>query len=214
MSPKKLNQEELFYQISKYNLEYRKAIRELSNKDDIDSILSPLVTLSMQYLENSLKAILQDYFDVMDSADDLKIVTHDCRDLLEKVREKYKKYLKIDAVNNQFIRITEYLDYIESIYGKKTLINARYPIDYKSLEINRKNFEVNQEEFKCRTIVLEYSIRQLIDFYGLENIYQGIMASKNPKVQMQDFMNYCDREFKKSEGTIKKWLIKEIDSSN
>ena len=68
------NEQEMYYkEIANYNLEYKKAIKKLLELDNVNEVLSPLTALIMQYIENHLKAILQDYFQIEKSAHDLKI---------------------------------------------------------------------------------------------------------------------------------------------
>ena len=54
-------QKALYKEIEKYNSEYKKAIKKLMELDNINEVLSPVTALIMQYIENHLKAILQDF---------------------------------------------------------------------------------------------------------------------------------------------------------
>lgn len=207
-------QEKLYKEVLHYNSEYKKAIKKLIELDDINEILSPLTTLIMQYIENHLKAILQDYFEIEKTAHDLKIDNHKIRDLIESVKEKYKKYLVINSVNNQFLRLEECINYMEGIYGENTMLNARYPIDKFVLKVNRKEHTVISEEYKLMFTILRLAIESLIGFYELEKTYQKIVNTSRPKELLQDFINYCDKEYDNPTNIIKVGLIKEIDKNN
>lgn len=119
----KNSKEELYKEVIEYNFEYKKAIKKLLEIENINEVLSPLTALIMQYIENNLKAILQDFFEIEETAHDLKIDNHNCKKLIIKIKEKYNQYLYIDGLNNQFIRIEECINYLEGIYGENTMIN-------------------------------------------------------------------------------------------
>lgn len=119
----KNSKEELYKEVIEYNFEYKKAIKKLLEIENINEVLSPLTALIMQYIENNLKAILQDFFEIEETAHDLKIDNHNCKKLIIKIKEKYNQYLYIDGLNNQFIRIEECINYLEEIYGENTMIN-------------------------------------------------------------------------------------------
>lgn len=167
-----MDYQELYEEINLYNMEYKTAIKKMMEMDDINDVLSPVTALIMQYIENYLKAIIQDCFEIKLSADDLHIVSHSCRELLNVVKEKYEKYSEIDFVNNQFARIEECINYLEGIFGENTLINARYPIDRKTLTINRQLHTIVSDEYKMMYTVLRYAIEHLLGFYEIEKIYQ------------------------------------------
>lgn len=207
-------QKKLFKEVLIYNKEYKKAIKKLLEIEDVNEVLSPLTALIMQYIENHLKAILQDFFEIEETAHDLKIDNHKCKKLIIKTREKYNSYLGIDLVNNQFIRIEECINYLEAIYGENTMINARYPLDSKTLTINRKEHTVISEEYKLMFLILRYAIENLIDFYELEKTYQKIVKTSNPKEQLQDFINFCNKEYSNPKNSIKIDIIKKIDKCN
>ena len=208
------SKEELYKEVSDYNSEYKKAIKKLLEIKNINEVLSPLTALIMQYIENHLKAILQDYFQIEKSAYDLKIANHRTRELVNSVKEKYKKYLTIDSVNNQFLRIEECISYMEGIYGEDTMISARYPIDKYVLKVNRKEHTVISEEYKLMFLTLRYAIENLIQFYQLEKTYQKIEKTSNPKDQLQDFINFCNKEYSNPKNIIKIDIIKKIDKCN
>ena len=207
-------QEENYNEIRNYNIEYKNAIKKLIEIDDINDVLSPLTALIMQYIENHLKAILQDFFEVEKTARDLKIDHHKCKKLLNSVKEKYNKYLGINIVNNQFLRIEECINYLEGIYGENTMINARYPLDSKTLTVNRKEHTVFSEEYKLMFTILRYAIENLIQFYELEKTYQKVINTSKPKEQLQDYINFCNREYNKPKNIIKINIIQEIDKCN
>ena len=207
-------QEENYNEIRNYNIEYKNAIKKLIEIDDINDVLSPLTALIMQYIENHLKAILQDLFEVEKTARDLKIDHHKCKKLLNSVKEKYNKYLGINIVNNQFLRIEECINYLEGIYGENTMINARYPLDSKTLTVNRKEHTVFSEEYKLMFTILRYAIENLIQFYELEKTYQKVINTSKPKEQLQDYINFCNREYNKPKNIIKINIIQEIDKCN
>ena len=208
------SKEELYKEVSDYNSEYKKAIKKLLEIENINEVLSPLTALIMQYIENHLKAILQDYFQIEKSAYDLKIANHRTRELVNSVKEKYKKYLTIDSVNNQFLRIEECISYMEGIYGEDTMISARYPIDKYVLKVNRKEHTVISEEYKLMFLTLRYAIENLIQFHQLEKTYQKIEKTSNPKDQLQDFINFCNKEYSNPKNIIKIDIIKKIDKCN
>ena len=208
------SKEELYKEVSDYNSEYKKAIKKLLEIKNINEVLSPLTALIMQYIENHLKAILQDYFQIEKSAYDLKIANHRTRELVNSVKEKYKKYLTIDSVNNQFLRIEECISYMEGIYGEDTMISARYPIDKYVLKVNRKEHTVISEEYKLMFLTLRYAIENLIQFYQLEKTYQKIVKISNPKEQLQDFINFCNKEYSNPKNIIKIDIIRKIDKCN
>lgn len=197
-----------------YNLEYKKAIKKLLEMEDVNEVLSPVTALIMQYLENYLKAILQDCFEIKQSAKDLHIIGHGCRDWLNNVKVKYEKYLSMNFVSNQFTKIEQCLDYLEGIYGEKTLINARYPIDREILTINRKTHTIISDEYKLMYIFLRSAVEHLLEFYELEKIYQTIVKTKLPKEELHKFIDYCDKEYETPKKEIKKCIIKEIDKCN
>ena len=208
------SKEELFKEVSNYNFEYKKAIKELMKIENINEVLSPLTALIMQYIENHLKAILQDYFQIEKSANDLNIANHRTKELVNSVREKYKKYLTIDSVNNQFLRIEECINYMEGIYGENTMISARYPIDKKVLKVNRKEHTVISEEYKLMFLMLRYAIENLVQFYQLEKTYQKIINAYNPKEQLDSFIEFCNKEYNETQKIVKIGIIKEIDKCN
>lgn len=207
-------QEKFYNEIRNYNIEYKKAIKILVELDDINDVLSPLTALIMQYIENNLKAILQDFFEIEKTAHDLNIDNHKCKELLNRVKEKYHKYLGIDVVNNQFSRIEECINYLEGIYGENTMISARYPLDSKTLTINRKEHTVFSEEYKLMFTILRYAIENLIQFYELEKTYQKLINTSKPKEQLQDFIAFCNKEYNEPKNIIKISIIKEIDKCN
>ena len=207
-------QEENYNEIRNYNIEYKNAIKKLMEIDDINDVLSPLTALIMQYVENHLKAILQDFFEVEKTARDLKIDHHKCKKLLNCVKEKYNKYLDVNVVNNQFSRIEECINYLEAIYGENTMISARYPLDSKTLTINRKEHTVFSEEYKLMFTILRYAIENLIQFYELEKTYQKLINRSKPKEQLQDFIAFCNKEYNEPKNIIKISIIQEIDKLN
>ena len=211
MNNKKLK---LYKEVLDYNQEYKKAIKELMKLDDVNKVLSPLTALIMQYIENHLKAILQDFFEIEKTAHDLNIDNHKCKDLLNRAKEKYRKYLGIDFVNNQFSRIEECINYLEGIYGENTMINARYPLDSRTLTVNRKEHTVLSKEFKLMFLMLRYAMESLIQFYKLEKIYQKIANTSRPQKQLNDFLEFCNKEYNEPQKNIKVGIIKEIDKCN
>lgn len=210
----KNNKEELYKEVSDYNSEYKKAIKELMKIENVNEVLSPLTAIIMQYIENHLKAILQDYFQIEKTAHDLKIDNHKTRKLLEEVKEKYKRYLTINSVNNQFLTIEECINYMDGIYGENTMISARYPINNKVLKVNRKEHTIVSEEYKLMFLMLRYAIESLIQFYELEKTYQKIINSSKPKEQLQDFIEFCNKEFDHPKNIVKIGIINEIDKCN
>lgn len=206
--------EENYNEIRNYNIEYKNAIKKLMEIDDINDVLSPLTALIMQYVENHLKAILQDFFELEKTACDLKIDHHKCKKLLNCVKEKYNKYLDVNVVNNQFSRIEECINYLEGIYGENTMISARYPLDSKTLTINRKEHTVFSEEYKLMFTILRYAIENLIQFYELEKTYQKLINTSKPKEQLQDFIAFCNKEYNEPKNIIKISIIQEIDKCN
>lgn len=210
----KSSKEELYKEVSAYNSEYKKAIKKLLEIENINDVISPLTALIMQYIENHLKAILQDYFQIEKSAYDLKIANHRTKGLVKGVKEKYKKYLTINSVNNQFLRIEECINYMEGIYGEDTMISARYPIDKYVLKVNRKEHTVISEEYKLMFLILRYAIENLIQFYQLEKTYQKIINISKPKKMLQDFIEFCNKEYNYPKNIIKIGVIKEIDKCN
>lgn len=210
----KNSKEELYKEVIEYNFEYKKAIKKLLEIENINEVLSPLTALIMQYIENHLKAILQDFFEIEETAHNLKIDNHNCKKLIISIKEKYNKYLGIDGVNNQFIRIEECINYLEGIYGENTMINARYPLDSKILTINRKEHTVISEEYKMMFTILRYAIENLIEFYELEKTYQKIVKTSSSKEQLQDFIDFCNKEYSNPKNIIKIDIIKKIDKCN
>jgi len=208
------SKEELYKEASDYNSEYKKAIKELMKIENVNEVLSPLTALIMQYIENHLKAILQDYFQIEKSAHDLEIDNHKTRKLLESIKEKYKRYLTINSVNNQFCTIEECINYMEGIYGEDTMISARYPINNKVLKVNRKEHTIISEEYKLMFLMLRYATETLIQFYELEKTYQKIVNTSKPKEQLQDFIEFCNKEFDYPKNIVKIGIIKEIDKCN
>lgn len=207
-------QKALYKEIEKYNSEYKKAIKKLMELDNINEVLSPVTALIMQYIENHLKAILQDFFEIEETAHTLKIDNHKSLELVQGVRNKYTKYLNINSVNNQLLRIEECINYLEGIYGDNTMINARYPIDKYVLKINRKQHTIISEQYKLMFTILRLAIENLIDFYELEKTYQKIIKTSNAKEQLQDFIEFCNKEYNKPQSIIKIATIKEIDKCN
>lgn len=206
--------EELYKEVIQYNSEYKKAIKKLLEIENINEVLSPITALIMQYIENHLKAILQDFFEIEKTAHNLKIDNHNCKELIINIKEKYNKYLGIDGVNNQFIRIEECINYLEGIYGENTMINARYPLDSRILTINRKEHTVISEEYKMMFTILRYAIENLIEFYELEKTYQKMVKTSSPKEQLQDFIDFCNKEYSNPKNIIKIDIIKKIDKCN
>ena len=210
----KNSEEELYKEVSDYNSEYKKAIKELMKIENVNEVLSPLTALIMQYIENHLKAILQDYFQIEKSAHDLKIDNHKTKELVNSVREKYRKYLTIDLVNNQLLTIEECINYMEGIYGENTMISARYPINNKILKVNRKEHTIISEEYKLMFLMLRYAMENLIQFYELEKTYQKIVNSSKPKEQLQDFIEFSNKEYEYPKNIVNIGIINEIDKCN
>ena len=206
--------EELYKEVLKYNSEYKKAIKKLLEIENVNEVLSPLTALIMQYIENHLKAILQDFFEIEETAHTLKIDNHKSLELVQGVRRKYIKYLNINSVNNQLLRIEECINYLEGIYGDNTMINARYPIDKYVLRINRKQHTIISEQYKLMFTILRLAIENLIDFYGLEKTYQKIIKTSKAKEQLQDFIEFCNKEYKNPKNNIKIDFITKIDKCN
>jgi hypothetical protein len=207
-------QKELYKEVEKYNSEYKTAIKKLIEIENVNEILSPLTALIMQYIENELKAILQDYFEIKNTAKELNIDNHKCKDLLNKVKEKYKKYLTMDLINNQFTRIDECIDYLEAIYGENILINSRYPLNAKTLTISREGEKVISDEYKLMFTVLRYAIEHLVNFYQVEKVYQSIVQKNDARKQLNDFMDFLKKDDSIKFNTENVWLIKEIDKYN
>ncbi len=117
-------------------------------------------------------------------------------------------------MNNQFVRIEECINYLEGIYGENTMINARYPLDSRILTINRKEHTVISEEYKMMFTILRYAIENLIEFHELEKTYQKIVKTSSPKEQLQDFIDFCNKEYSNPKNIIKIDIIKKIDKCN
>lgn len=113
-------------------------------------------------------------------------------------------------MNNQFIRIEECINYLEGIYGVNTMINARYPLDSRILTINRKEHTVISEEYKMMFTILRYAIENLIEFYELEKTYQKMVKTSSPKEQLQDFIDFCNKEYSNPKNIIKIDIIKKL----
>lgn len=210
----KEEQEKLYNQVLKYKSEYKNAIKILVETNDINEVLSPLTTLIMQHIENELKAIVQDYFEIKETAEELHMKNHECQKILKRVEKKYSKYLGIDFVNNQFLIIKECLKYLKGIYGKDTMINARYPIDSRVLTINKKTNSIDSEEYKYMFTKLQYALKSLENFYELEKVYKKIEKTANPVEQLNDFIDYCNIKYENSIAMINEYIIKEIDKHN
>ena len=63
-------------------------------------------------------------------------------------------------------------------------------------------------------LTLRYAIENLIQFYQLEKTYQKIEKTSNPKDQLQDFINFCNKEYSNPKNIIKIDIIKKIDKCN
>lgn len=94
------------------------------------------------------------------------------------------------------------------------MINARYPLDSRILTINRKEHTVISEEYKMMFTILRYAIENLIEFYELEKMYQKIVKTSSPKEQLQDFIDFCNKEYSNPKNIIKIDIIKKIDKCN
>lgn len=208
------NKKKLYKEVSSYNIEYKKAIKKLIEFDDVNEILSPLTALIMQYIENHLKAILQDFLDIEKTAHELDIDNHKCKNLINSIKKKYNKYLNINVLNNQLIRLEECINYLEGIYGENTMINARYPLASRTLTVNRKEHSVISGEYKLMYTILRYATENLIQFYELEKTYQEIIGTSKPKEKLQDFIEFCDKEYSDPKNIIIISIIKDIDKYN
>ena len=204
-------QKELHDEVQRYNEEYSYAIDILMENNNINKILSPISTLIIQYIENIFKAILQDFYEIEKTAKQLNIDNHDLKGLLSKIKDKYKKYTKLQYMNNCFDNLDMILAYYMSIFDDNLLINARYPLNSKKLIKSKLKDEVDEEEYKVYYYKLKYEINKLINFYQVEKIYQKILPLKNSKEKLVEFMNYIE--------TIQKFplyvsVIKDIDQLN
>ena len=204
-------QKELHDEVQRYNEEYSCAIDILMENNNINKILSPISTLIIQYIENIFKAILQDFYEIEKTAKQLNIDNHDLKGLLSKIKDKYKKYTKLQYMNNCFDNLDMILAYYMSIFDDNLLINARYPLNSKKLIKSKLKDEVDEEEYKVYYYKLKYEINKLINFYQVEKIYQKILPLKNSKEKLVEFMNYIE--------TIQKFplyvsVIKDIDQLN
>lgn len=211
---KKELQEKLYKEVEKYNLEYKITIKKLMELENINEILSPLTALIVQYLENELKAIIQDYFEIKKTANKLNIVKHESKVLLNEVKRKFEKYLTIDLVSNQFIKIEECINYLEAIYGENVLINARYPLNKEMLTISQTGEKVISDEYKLMFTVLSYAIENLVNFYQIEKVYQAIVQKDDFEEQLNDFLEFLKKDDSIKFNTENVWIVKEIDKYN
>jgi protein associated with RNAse G/E len=85
-------QERMYNEVSKYNKEYKNAIKSLLSTKDINDVISPLTALITQYIENSLKSFLQDYIEIKETAHSLQIDNHNLKGLIALCNEKYERY--------------------------------------------------------------------------------------------------------------------------
>lgn len=204
-------QEKIYFEVNKYNKEYRNAIRSLLKTKEIEDIISPLTALITQYIENSIKSFLQDYIEIKETASKLKINNHNLKELITMCKEKYALYVDMTEFSNPIGRLEEYLKYLEKIYGNKILVNSRYPIDSKTLRLNRKSIKIDNQEYRLKAKMMLWGIKELTIFYECEKLYSVAVEGKNA----YEKLNYLLKDMANDEdflvNTLYVGVIKRID---
>lgn len=204
-------QEKMYLEVNQYNLEYKNAIRSLLNTKDIKEVISPLTALITQYIENSVKSFLQDYIEIKETASKLRINNHNLKELITMCKEKYVLYTDMTEFSNPIGRLEEYLKYLEKIYGNEILVNSRYPIDSKTLRLNRKSIKIDNQEYRLKTKMMLWGMKELTIFYECEKLYSVSVEGKNA----YEKLNYLLKDMANDENflvnTLYVGIIKRID---
>lgn len=207
-------QEKMYLEVNQYNLEYKNAIRRLLNTKDIKDVISPLTALITQYIENSIKSFLQDYIEIKETASKLKINNHNLKELITMCKEKYVVYTDMTEFLNPIGRLEEYLNYLEKIYGNEILVNSRYPIDSKTLRLNRKSIKIDNQEYRLKAKMMLWGIKELTIFYECEKLYSVAVEGENA----YEKLNYLLKDMSNDEdflvNTLYVGIIKRIDERN
>lgn len=204
-------QERMYNEVSKYNKEYKNAIKALLSTKNINDVISPLTALITQYIENSLKSFLQDYIEIKQTAHSLQIDNHDLKALIDLCNEKYKNYKDMTEFINPMNRLEEYLEYLKKLYRSEILINSRYPIDSKTLRLNRKCIKVNEQEYKQKAKMMLWVTKELLIFYECEKLYSVAVKGENAYEKLNNLLKDMadDEDFLVS--TLYVGIIKRID---
>lgn len=207
-------QEKMYLEVNQYNLEYKNAIRWLLNTKDIKDVISPLTALITQYIENSIKSFLQDYIEIKETASKLKINNHNLKELIAMCKEKYALYTDMKEFLNPIGRLEEYLNYLEKIYGNEILVNSRYPIDSKTLRLNRKSIKIDNQEYRLKAKMMLCGMKELTIFYECEKLYSVAVEGENA----YEKLNYLLEDMSNAEdllvNTLYVGIIKRIDERN
>lgn len=207
-------QEKMYLEVNQYNLEYKNAIRRLLNTKDIKDVISPLTALITQYIENSIKSFLQDYIEIKETASKLKINNHNLKELIAMCKEKYALYTDMTEFLNPIGRLEEYLNYLEKIYGNEILVNSRYPIDSKTLRLNRKSIKIDNQEYRLKAKMMLWGMKELTIFYECEKLYSVAVEGENA----YEKLNYLLEDMSNAEdflvNTLYVGIIKRIDERN
>lgn len=207
-------QEKMYLEVNQYNLEYKNAIKNLLRTKNIKNVISPLTALITQYIENSVKGFLQDYIEIKETASKLKINNHNLKELIAMCKEKYALYTDMTEFSNPIGRIEEYLNYLEKIYGKEILVNSRYPIDSKTLRLNRKPIKVDNQEYRLKVKMMLWGIKELIIFYECEKLYSVAVEGENAYEKLNYLLTDMSNDEEFLVNTLYVRIIKRIDERN
>ena len=173
---------------------YKKTIKRLLNAESMWYSKAPIVSLIAQYMENELKAILQDYYEVNKTVNELGIQHHNLRTLIEKIENKYKKYI--------------------GIYGKDILINSRYVLNPCKLEFNSNDAELSIQEIRFIFISFTCAMKNIKLFYGIEKAYCKIINTTNPEERLNEFINDLKKDDSIVYNSVAVYILKRIDKLN
>jgi hypothetical protein len=115
---------------------------------------------------------------------------------------------------NPMNRLKEYLTYLEKLYGREILINSRYPIDSKTLRLNRKSIKVNEQEYKQKAKMMLWGIKELLIFYECEKLYSVAVKGKNAYEKLNHLLEDMANDEDFFVNTLYVGIIKRIDERN
>lgn len=129
-------------------------------------------------------------------------------------REKYAVYTDMTEFLNSIGRLEEYLNYLEKIYGNEILINSRYPIDSKTLRLNRKLIKNDNQEYRLKAKMMLWGIKELKIFYECEKLYSVAVEGED----IYEKLDYLLKDMSNDENflinTLYVGIIKRIDERN
>lgn len=136
---------------------------------------------------------------------------HDLNKLLDRIKEKYKKYLNIEFFNESLIGIEKSVIYMKKIFNDNILINTRYAIENDKNDVTAQNVKLNTDIDKLKENVntLKQCLGDLNYFYEYEYLYSNVII---PQYTVGEFLNIMSS--KNKYGNFNEELLKKIEACN